>query len=236
MKEYKVPKRKQPVFSIVKKVIKPFFKVDEVINTAGEIPDKCIIVSNHSAKSGPMAMEMYFPKFTVKWGAHEMLEGYSQRFHYLRDVFYMRKQFMGKFKASVKSFFEAIVSPMPYKGMKILPSYPDSRLVYTINCSMKALDANMGVVIFPEDSNDGYKEEPTKFFAGFVVLAERYYKATGIDVPVIPTYYHKKQRKIIIGKPEFIQKLKKLGLKRDEIAEYFRKAVNSLFRKYIKAN
>ena len=233
MKKYKVPSRKQPIFKVFKAILKPFFKVDEVINTAGEIPDQCIVVSNHSAKSGPMAMEMYFPKFTVKWGAHEMMEGYWQRFHYLRDVFYMKKQGMGKFRASLKAFFEAIVSPMPYKGMKMLPSYPDARLVHTLNCSMKALDANMGVMIFPEDSNNGYKEELTSFFAGFVILAERYFKATGIDVPVVPVYYHKKKRKMIIGKPEFVQKLKALGMKRDEIAEHFKNAVNALFKKYV---
>lgn len=235
MYKFKLPKRKKPLWSAFKTLVKPFYKVDEIINLAGDIPDKFIAVSNHSAKSGPVALDMYFPKPTAKWGAHEMLEGYGERFKYLRDVFYIKKQGMGKFGATLKSAFEAFFSPFPYGGMNFIPSYPDARLKRTLDYSMQLLDANIGVLVFPEDSNEGYKEEPTSFFGGFVMLAEIYFKKTGEDVPIIPTYYHKKKKKIIIGEPQYVQKIKSAGIKtRDQIAEYFRNLVNGLFQKYVK--
>ena len=235
MYKFKLPKRKKPIWSAFKAIVKPFYRVDEIVNLAGEIPDKFIAVSNHSAKSGPVALDIHFPKLTAKWGAHEMLEGYGERFKYLRDVFYIKKQGKGRFGATVKSAVEAVFSPFPYWGMNFIPTYPDARLKRTLDYSMQVLDANMGVLVFPEDSNEGYKEEPNSFFGGFVMLAELYFKKTGEDLPIIPTYYHKKERKIIIGEPQFVQKIKRAGIKsRDEIAEHFRKLVNGLFQKYVK--
>lgn len=235
MYKFKIPNRKKPLWSAFKTIIKPFYKVDEIINLAGELPYKFIAIANHDAKNGPTALDIYFPKFTVKWGAHEMLEGYGERYKYLRNVFYMQKQGMGKFRATIKSAIEAIFSPFPYNGMNFIPTYSDSRLRKTLDYSMQALDSNMGVLVFPENSNGGYEEEPTSFFGGFVILAETYFKKTGEDLPIIPTYYHKKSKKIVIGEPQFIQKIKQAGIKtRNEIAEHFRLIVNGLFKRYVK--
>ena len=72
MKEYKVPSRTQPVFSFVKKILRIFIRV-KVDAYSEDIPEKAIIVANHSAKKGPLSIELYYPKFNAKWGAHEML-------------------------------------------------------------------------------------------------------------------------------------------------------------------
>lgn len=234
MKEFKVPtNKKQPVFKLVKKILKPFYRVNEIIQEE-PLPEKCIVVSNHSAKNGPFALDIYFPQKTAKWGAYWMLGNYSSRFHYLRDVFYIKKQGMKKGNATLKSGFEAIFSPCFYKGMRILPSYPDTRFRKTLDYSLKALDNGLSVMVFPENSNEGYKEVLTEFFSGFVILAEQYYKKMGEDIPIVPTYYHKKKKKIAIGKSEFVQKLKKLGMNRLQIAEHFKDRVNELFFKHIK--
>ena len=53
MKKFKVPKRKQPFFSIVKKIVSvTLWRGIEVINLAGDIPTKCIFVANHEKKIG----------------------------------------------------------------------------------------------------------------------------------------------------------------------------------------
>ncbi len=231
-KEYKVPKRKQPVFRIVKKFFRLFFKC-EIISEEDNIPEKSIIIANHSAKSGPMALEVNYPKFNVKWGAHQMLGNYKSRFLYLKNVLYIQKCGKNKFIATIKAFFEAIFSKMLYRGMKFLPTYPDARLSKTIKNSIKVLEDNASIMIFPENSNSGYFDELIEVFGGFVTLSEMYYKKTGIDLPIIPVYYHKKSKKIIIGKMSFIQELKKLGYDRNAICEYYKNQINSLYHKYI---
>ena len=232
--KFKTPSRKQPVWRVVKPILKLFgFRNIETINLAGEIPKRCIFVGNHSGKSGPLGYDMYLPTFTVKWGAYKMLGNYKERYEYLRNVLYLQKMHKGKFYATIKSLFEAIFSPFIYRGIKVIPSFPDARVLKTFSYSLNALDNDMAVMVYPEDSSDGYFDEPIKYLNGFVGLSEFYYKKNGEDLPVYPTYLHLKRKKLIIGKPLYVNKLKKEGLSRSQIAERFRQESNSLYKKFI---
>ena len=216
-------------------IMKPFYKKPK-ITVLEPITEPAIFVSNHDAKRGPVVSDVYFPVRTAKWGAYEMLCGYNTRRKYLRDVFYRKKQGMGKFMSSFKSFFEAFFSIGFYRGMNIMPTYPDARLTKTLSMSMDVLDRGVSLYIFPEDSDGGYREEMTKFFPGFVMLAESYYKRTGRDVPIYPVYYHSGCNKMVIGRPRHAHKLKEEGLDRNAVAELFRQDVNALLNDYIKEN
>ena len=229
-KEYKVPSRSQPIFSIVKIPLKLIFK-SKVINEHGSIPDRAILISNHSAKSGPASIEVSLDHFNVKWGAHEMLGSFKERYKYLRNVLYMQKLGKGKFYSIVKGFFEACFSKMLYKGMKFIPTYTDIRFSKTIKMSLKVLEANASICIFPEDSNKGYFDVLTHAFPGFVVLAEQYEKKHGEDVPIVPMYYHKRSRTIIVGEAFYQSKLRAQGLSREDIAEYGKDRINDIYFK-----
>ena len=227
-KEYKVPSRFQPFFAILKVPLKLIFK-SKVINEHAPIPERAILISNHSAKSGPASIEVSLNHFNVKWGAHEMLGSFKERYKYLRNVLYMQKLGKGKFYATVKGFLEACFSKMAYKGMKFIPTYTDIRFSKTIKMSMKVLEANASICIFPEDSNEGYFDVLTYAFPGFVVLAEQYEKKHGEDVPIVPMYYHKKSRTIIVGEAFYQSKLHAEGLDREQIAEYGKNRINEIF-------
>lgn len=231
-KEFKVPKRKQPIFTPIKGILKLFFRKPKIINLAGELQEKAIILPNHSAKFGPLCLDMYFPLFNVKWAAHEMTEGYKARRKYLKEVFYMQKQGNGRFKASVKATFEALFSTFFYKGVKCIPSYADTRLMSTFKHSVKVLDSNSAIMIFSENSNSGYFDELTQFFPGFVMLSKFYFQKEGEDLPVYPCYYHLKKRIMVIGKPYYVNEMLKSGMNKFEIAEKLKNAVNELFFTY----
>ena len=99
---------------------------------------------------------------------------------------------------------------------------------------MQCLDNNIAVSVYPEDSDEGYFDEMTHFFPGFVMLADVYFKRTGEDLPVFPAYYGRKKKKIVVGKPLYVQELKKQGLNREDIAEKFRLEVNKLYYEHFK--
>lgn len=234
LRDWKVPKRKQRVWNFFKIFFKPFFKVKSVEFLGEKFPEKCLIVSNHDNKKGPMVYELNLPVFHASWGAYQMLGNYSSRFHYLRDVLYIQKNGLNKFKATLKAGFEAIFSIFIYRGMKILPSYPDARLRKTLKYSMDMLDAGYSVSVYPEDSNKGYFQEMAHFFPGFVMLGQQYYKKTGEDLPVFPVYYGRKKKKIVVGNPLYIQDFVKQGLDREQIADKFRMEVNQLYHDHFK--
>lgn len=231
-KKFKLPK-KQPFFSFVKSILKLFYKKPKIINIGGKIEDAGIIVSNHSSMTGPVIYELYLPIVTAKWGAGEMLGNYAARFKYLRDVYFMQKRGYRKAAASVMAAFDAFFSKFFYKGMRVLPTWRDARLFYTVSDSIEILKDGTSVLIFPENSDEGYKEVLSEFNPGFVSLAENYFKRTKKDVPVYPVYYHDEKRLMIIGEPCFVQDYVKQGLTRGQIAEKFREKVNYLFYTYV---
>lgn len=223
----------QPIWSGFARFLRIFFKRPEIINLAGELPTKAMYVANHSAMAGPVIYDLYFPTPHAPWGAYPMLEGYKSRFRYLRDVYFVQKRKMNKAFASFLASFEAFFSIWIYKGMHVIPSYPDGRFLKTLRISLNTLENNRAVMVFPEHSETGYHETLTGFSAGFVVLAERYRKLYGEDIPIYPIYYHTKLNKMVVGKPHTLDEFKDKNMTRNEIANEFCKITNQLFVDHI---
>ncbi len=225
--EYSPPRRRQPVFACFKAVVKLFTRKVRVVVPDGKLEENCIYVANHSNKMGPMIYSMYFPVGHVKWGAHEMFESYAVRRRYIRDVLYIQKNGMSRGRAAFRAFFEAFFSPFIYRGMRLLPTYTDGRLTHIVKKSVEILADNTAIMIFPENSEDGYHDVLKEFFSGFVLVAVKYRQAFGRDVPIRPLYYHKRKRIIVAGEACTLADFE--GLKRAEIAEAFRQKVNALY-------
>ena len=226
--------KRRPVFAIFRAVIMRILYRKPQVTVLEEISQPCIFVGNHDAKRSPVIAELYLPVRTAKWGAYEMLCDYNTRRRYLRDVFYIKKQGYGKKLASFKAFFEAFFSLFIYRGMNFLPTYADARLSRTLNESVEVLRSGMSVFIFPEDSDGGYREVMEKFFPGFVMLAEAYYRKTGTDIPIYPVYYHSGRNKLVTGAPRYAHALKAQGFNRGAVADILRDDVNNLLYGYIR--
>lgn len=228
--------KRQPVWKCVSGILRLFFRKPKIISLSGELPNKAIYVANHSAMFGPLIFNLYLPAKTSPWGAYPMLGTYKQRYHYLRDVYFIQKRHKNKVTATLLAFFEAFLSPCFYKGLRVLPSYNDSRFITTIRKSVQTLEQDVGIIVYPENSNDGYHEILTEFYAGFVELA-RYFKLRHHeDLPIYPVYYHPKKKIMVIGNPSTITDYTDKGMNRKQIAASFCQQVNDLFFKYIKGN
>ena len=233
---FKLPSRRQPIFKLFSKLIfRPIFAV-KCESAIENLPDKAIIVSVHAAKNGPLAIAVSYPKFALTWGHHDMLGSYKQRFLYLRNVLYIQKLHKNKFSATVKAFYEAFFSKFIYKGIKVIGTYTDMRLLTTIRNSMDALNAGASVIIYPEDSSEGYFDELRSAFPGFAMLASIYYKKFGEDVPVIPAYVSLKKKRFILGAPRYVHEMESSGMSNAQIAELLKNDINALYRDYILAN
>ena len=223
---------------------KPFFRFIKCIarwfvprpkwQYVGEKPTSpCIYISNHSAASGPATYELYFPENMRIWGTYEMCGNFKLRWKYLDQVYFHQKKKRTKFT----SFFLAtILSPILalfYKGMRIIPTFPDHRLLETIKTSIAELENGVSILIFPENSSDGYHEILTDFYGGFWTLAKRYYTQTGKDIQIVNLYYHKKERKVIVGEPKSYLALAESLTGKDDAPAFFLEDTNRLYRKYI---
>ncbi len=199
--EYQPPKKRQPVFACFKALLRIFIRKVRVVTVGGDLKSPCLYLANHANKMGPMIYSMFFPEYHVKWGACQMFGGYRERYRYIRDVLYIQKNGSGRAVASFRAFFEAFFSQFVYRGIKLLPTYTDGRLARTVKKSVSLLGDGMSLMIFPENSEKGYKDRPESFFPGFVLAARAYKRAYGRDVVMRPVYYHKRKRLIAVGEP-----------------------------------
>lgn len=228
-KDLTTTKRNRHVFNAFKKIVRLFYKKPKVITLGQPIEDGSLLLCNHANKNGPLAYDMFLPAYTIKWGASQMFGKYKDRFLYLRDVLYIQKNGYGKPAATVKATFEAFFSKYIYKGLNLIPSYTDTRLISTVKRSVEALKNNVSVMIFPEDSSKGYFDVLTTFLPGFTLVVSAYKKDTGKDLPIRPVYYHKKKSLMIIGETYYESELAKQGITKRELPDFFKNKVNELY-------
>ncbi len=229
--KYKVPTKKQPVWTPVSKVLKWFYKKPTIINLNEQMPQKALYLANHSAMNGPVNYSLHFPAFLSIWGAYPMLGNYGMRYRYYRDVFCIQKKGMNKVLATIIAVPVAALSIFFYRGMKVLPTYPDGRFRDTIKNTIECLDNDVSVIMFPENSDDGYHDVLKEFLPGFVMAAQRYDKIHEERVPLCPVYWDNVTKTMVIGKPSDLSD--KQDWSREQICEHYRCQVNDLFYQYI---
>jgi hypothetical protein len=222
------------IFSFFKKILRFFLRKPYILNLNEEISNQVMFISNHSAVSGPLMLSLFFPYAFIPWGTYEMTEGFKVRFKYLYVTLYQQKLKYPKPIAFFLACFFALLAKMLYKGAKLIPTYPDVRLMKTFRKSEKELvNLKRSLLIFPEDSEQGYHDIMENYHPGFIAFSLYFYKKHGIDLPIYPVYYSKKMNGIVIGKPLFIQSMRDQGLSRKEMTSICLTKTNDLRQELI---
>ena len=192
-----------------------------------EFSDQAIYLSNHVGAKVPLALELYFPKEFRFWGVHSMNDNFKERYHYLSVTYFHKKKHINKFLSKIIAVVATPILGIFYWGIRLLPTYNDARLIPTIRKSIDILNENQSIVIFPEDSSNGYHDVLTHYYSGFYLLAKKAYEK-GIDLQIYNMYFHKKERVFVVDQPIKFSKLLSLNKSGDEIAEMFRVKANIL--------
>ena len=226
IKHYVYTKKRQLVYGFFTNFMKLFLHKPKIINHNDEFPSNGLLVGPHMGKWGPFYMSQYLPgKFAVI-GAHPMLGNYKDRWKYLRNVLYMQKQHKGKVFSTIKATFEAIFSKGMYKGMHVIPSYEDMRLLHTIHDAAHTMDNGLPVMIFPENSNLGYQRVLFNLHDGYITIANFISKKREKETPIYPFYVHVKRKVFVLGKPFYLSDFK--GKTNEEINKFTMDKVNEL--------
>lgn len=205
-------------FGILTGILKIFIRKPKFVYIGEEIKEGSIILSNHVGKSAPLTYELYLKTPFRFWGAHEMNDGLKALYKYQSEVFYHQKQHWNIHAARAFCLIAAPLTYIFYKGLNLISTYKDARCKYTIQESVKTLKKNRSVLIFPEDSTEGYFDTLRGFFPGFVLLSRTCLKK-GIDVPIYVTYFRKKDKTVIVDKPIMFSQLVAEGKSQEEIAQ-----------------
>jgi len=203
-------KRPSLLFRFLKRILKLFIKKPKIIDFNQSLPKRVLFVGNHAATKGPLFLALYFPYSFAPWGTFEMTLSYKERFKYLYHVIYQKKLKMGKLVSFLLSFFFAIVSKFLYRNVNLIPTYKDGRLIKTFKESRNVLNQDHSILVFPENSEDGYQDEMDTYYRGFLAFHRYYLNMEKIDLPIVPFYFDRKSKTILIGKPLQYKTLKSL--------------------------
>ena len=227
-------KKRKPFFRFVKLLLKSIKRKPTIIDlNDGKALGAGIFISNHSAASGPLVLELYFPYYFTPWGTYEMNGNIKSRFNYLYHIYFQQKKHMSKFWSFVISIPACVILKGFYNGMGLISTYPDNRLFSSFKKSFEKFSNKESVLIFPENSSQGYKEILEEYNPGFVSLSKMYFRKTNTDLPVYTCYYHKDTNVLVIDKPESIKPLLDKGMNEKEVADYFKDKTNALREKYV---
>lgn len=219
-------------FRLLKRVIRVRYKEPKFVYLGEKIKDGSIILSNHEGTDAPMSLEMYLNKPIRMWGAYEMNSGLIKMYKYQTRVYYHEKK---GWNLHLARLFCLVASPLTnlfYSGLNLISTYKDVRFMKTIRESVEAIKDGNSIVIYPEDSKNGYLETLEGFYTGFVLLAEACYKE-GIDVPIYVSYFKKKEKIYIIDEPIMYSKLSKEYKNKKEIAKALCDRCNELGKLFL---
>jgi hypothetical protein len=214
-------------FRIFKTILKIRYRKPNFIYLGDKPTSQSIILSNHIGARVPLTLELY-ADFPIRfWGTHEMNTGLRNMYRYQTKTYYHGKK---GWNIHLARLFCLLASPLTnifYKGLRLISTYQDYRLRATIQESLEVIQNGGNIVVFPEDSSEGYLDEMKSFYAGFALLAERALKL-GIDMPIYVSYLRPKDNTYVYEKPILYSELKKQIPDKHDMAKYLLDKANSL--------
>lgn len=214
-------------FRAYKTVLKLFYKKPQFIYLGEKPTQSSIILSNHEATQGPLSLEIYAEFPFRMWGTHLVNSGFINLYKYLSKTYYHQKKNWNLFLARIFCLIATPLTFLFYKGLKIISTYEDVRFKSTLTESIETLDTGNNIVIFPENSSDGYHKELTNFYTGFLMLAKQAYRK-GTDVPIYVAYLKQKESQFVFDKPILYSELLKQFKTSNDMAAYLLERCNTL--------
>lgn len=206
-------------FKGLKKLMRGRYKKPNFVYLGDEISNGSIILSNHEGTDAPMSFEIYSNKQIRFWGASEMNSGLIQLYKYQSKVYYHEKKHWNLFLARLFCLIASPLTNLFYKGLNLISTYRDSRFRNTLKESFDSIKNGDNIVIFPEQSNEGYKEILDGFHSGYVIFAD-YCLKKGYDLPIYVAYFSKKQKTYLIDAPIQYSQLKEKYIDREAISKF----------------
>ena len=223
----KAKKNRKFWFRCLKGFLKIFVRRPKFVYLGEQINTPSIILSNHVGAKGPVKLELYLNTQFRFWGTFEMNSNLKSIYKYLSNIYFYKKKHMPKFLAKIVGFIACPFLKLFYSGLNLISTYPDVRFRKTLRESLNTINSSQNLIIFPEDSSNGYHDTLLSFYSGFVFFADFCLKQ-GLDLPICVMYFKKKQNTFIVDQPIKYSELAKMNLDKKEIAKLLCDKANSL--------
>lgn len=213
-------------FRLVRGLVKLFYPKVTIEGLEHLPKDGAIIVGNHTQMNGPICGELYFPGKCKTWCAYQMM--------YLKEVPpYAYQDFWSGKPGYIRWFYKLlsyVIAPIAvavFNNAKTIPVYHDARIISTFRDTLKELQEDTKVIIFPE-CYEHYNHILYRFQDKFVDVAKLYYKKTGKALQFVPLYIAPKLHKMYLGKSVAFCPENPIEEERKRICEYLMKEITDM--------
>ncbi len=214
-------------FRIFKGILRIRYRRPKFIYLGDKPTSQSIILSNHIGARVPLTLEMY-ADFPIRfWGTHEMNTGLKNTYRYLTRTYYHGKKGWNIHLARLFCLLASPLTNMFYRGLRLISTYQDYRLRTTIQESLAAIENRGNIVVFPENSSEGYFDELKEFYPGFILFCERALRR-GYDLPIYASYLRRKTNTFMFDKPIMFSELKKMHANKYDMTKYLLDRTNEL--------
>ncbi len=218
--------RSYPLYRFIKFWVRIFSPKLEVVGAENLPEGPALVVGNHSQMYGPIGCELYFPGKHCTWCAGQMMQLKEVPDYAFQD-FWSQKPKAVRWFYRLLSYVIAPFSVCVFNNADTIGVYHDSRILSTFKNTVKALQEDRRVVVFPE-CYDEYNHIVHAFQENFCDIAKLYHKRTGKALPFVPLYVCPRLGKLVIGKPIFFDPEQPMEAQRHEICLYLMDSITQM--------
>ena len=120
--------------------------------------------------------------------------------HYSRITY--AKNGKSTLKSKIKAFFVSLFVPRTMKSTKAIPVYrKDTRAITTLKNTVRYLEQDESVCVFPDIEYKAGEEESSDIYKGFLIIEKMYFKRTGKHVKFVPIVIDEENACIVERRP-----------------------------------
>lgn len=173
-----------------------------VITESIPTDEPIVFVANHEKNYGPAMMQLFFPISYRPWIIYNLLDEDTCK-PYVQETFFDDRL---RWPRWLSKPITALLTPLLVNLMHATNPVPvfrerPDRIVETFRQSIKALENEENLLIFPEKPDaEPFSDDVNEFFEGFLYLAKLYYRKTGKGLLFCPVSINPKADTISVGK------------------------------------
>ncbi len=219
-------KKTTRTYRVIYRAVKLFYPKFEVVGADNLPGEASIIVGNHSQMNGPLAGEFYFPGDHYLWCAGEMMHRETVAEYAFRDFWPQKKKWTHPFYKLLSKMIVPL-SLCLFNNAHTIAVYRDARIISTFKETIKKLEENANVIIFPEHDVK-YNHIVYDFQRNFVDVAKLYYRRTGKKLSFVPMYLAPRLKKMHLGDAICFDPENPIEQERERICEYCMRQITEI--------
>ncbi len=192
------------------------------MKTIWEVPFEegpCVFVVNHAGLQGPVDMCTKFPGYEKMhpWIYAEMLDPKKVPAYVRQDYWWKPGSFFQPVLNATVPYLAAAAMPPILRSVDYIPVYRDQRILLTMRESIRALQKDEYVLIFPE-RHSGWKNRHEWINTGWFRLGSFWYRASGRALKLYPVHVDTEHHEFRVSAPVWYDPGKRFSEQEKDLA------------------